>query len=155
MKNVRKSVLVWHTPQEMYDLVIDAPSYPKFLTGCTSAVILESTRETMVAQLGIGIGGIEQKFTTRNEQVPGESVVINLVNGPFSYLKGKWTFTALPPTLPQTDVPHACRIYFEMDYEFSNRALGFIVGPVFDRLVNSFVDSFIKRADAVYGNGRQ
>ncbi len=38
-----------------------------------------------------------------------------------------------------------------MHYEFSNRLLEQIIGPVFNMIANSFVDSFCKRAEAVYG----
>ena len=38
-----------------------------------------------------------------------------------------------------------------MRYAFSNKALEALVSPVFDRVANTFVDSFVKRAEQVYG----
>ena len=38
MKHVKKSVLLWYSAQEMYDLVTDVPHYPKFLPWCERAV---------------------------------------------------------------------------------------------------------------------
>ena len=38
-----------------------------------------------------------------------------------------------------------------MRYAFSSAALETVVSPVFDRVANTFVDSFVKRAEDVYG----
>jgi ribosome-associated toxin RatA of RatAB toxin-antitoxin module len=38
-----------------------------------------------------------------------------------------------------------------MRYAFSGRALEAVISPVFDRVANTFVDSFVKRAEQVYG----
>jgi ribosome-associated toxin RatA of RatAB toxin-antitoxin module len=38
-----------------------------------------------------------------------------------------------------------------MHYAFSSRALEALVSPVFDGIANTFVDSFVKRAEQVYG----
>ena len=38
-----------------------------------------------------------------------------------------------------------------MRYAFANGALEAAISPVFDRIANTFVDSFVKRAEQVYG----
>jgi ribosome-associated toxin RatA of RatAB toxin-antitoxin module len=38
-----------------------------------------------------------------------------------------------------------------MHYAFSSGALEALVSPVFDSIANTFVDSFVKRAEQVYG----
>ena len=45
----------------------------------------------------------------------------------------------------------ACRIEFDLRYAFSNVALEAVVSPVFDRIANTFVDSFVQRAEQVHG----
>ncbi|NDB01148.1 MAG: ubiquinone-binding protein, partial [Betaproteobacteria bacterium] len=40
MKTVAKSVLLWYSPLEMYALVTDVESYPKFLPWCDRARVL-------------------------------------------------------------------------------------------------------------------
>ncbi|HEV7855577.1 MAG TPA: ubiquinone-binding protein, partial [Herminiimonas sp.] len=44
-----------------------------------------------------------------------------------------------------------CRIDFDLQYEFSNKLIESVIGPVFNMIATSFVDSFSKRAEAVYG----
>lgn len=148
MKSVHKSVLIWHSAQEMYDLVTGVDRYPEFLPWCDHSRVLAQTETEMTAEVGISIGGVKQSFVTRNEQQPGRQVRLNLVKGPFSSLHGLWQFT--PIGAPGQN---ACRVDLTLDYDFSNRLLAAVVGPVFDRIANNLVDAFVKRADALHGAG--
>ena len=163
MKHVKKSVLLWYSAREMYELVVDVEDYPKFLPWCESATVLDrrpadpatGTPAGMTARLGLSYAGVRQSFTTRNEEVRGESVKLKLVDGPFSQLDGTWRFTPLrQPDAAQPvnpDEPVACRVEFELSYAFSNRVFEAVLSPVFDQVANTFVDSFVKRAAQVHG----
>jgi ribosome-associated toxin RatA of RatAB toxin-antitoxin module len=145
MKHVNKSVLLWYSPHEMYELVTDVPEYSKFLPWCERAEVLERTDEGMTARMHLAYGSVRYAFTTRNRHEPDRSVIVSLVDGPFSELEGTWRFIGLG----QGD--RACKIEFSMRYAFSSGALEAVVSPVFDRIANTFVDSFVKRAEQVYG----
>jgi ribosome-associated toxin RatA of RatAB toxin-antitoxin module len=163
MKHVKKSVLLWYSAREMYELVVDVESYPKFLPWCESSTILEQheadpatgTPAGMTARLGLSYAGVRQSFTTRNEQVQGDYVKLKLVDGPFSQLDGMWQFKPLktpdPNQPPNPDEPVACKVEFDLSYAFSNRVFEAVLSPVFDQVANTFVDSFVKRAAQVYG----
>ena len=151
MRKIEKSVAIWYSAQEMYELVIDAESYPQFLPWCNSAEIVERNSDGLLAILGLSIAGIQQKFTTRTRHVPGESVDIQLVEGPFSELHCIWHFTPLVSPTEGVPPPRACKIHFTANYEFSSKMLSLAVGLVFDRMMDTFVDAFIKRAEVVYG----
>ena len=145
MKTVQKSVLIWYTAQEMFALVTDVEHYPEFLPWCDQTKVLERDENGMLAEIGIALAGIHQKFTTRNEHVSGRKVDLKLVSGPFSNLEGHWTFT------PVGDAgERACKVDLELQYGFQNMALAALVGPVFDRIAGSLVDAFVKRAEQVY-----
>lgn len=146
MKHVQKSVLLWYSPREMYDLVTRVEDYPAFLPWCDRAEVLERHDGGMTARLHLAYAGVHHAFTTRNDHVPGERVLVKLVDGPFSMLDGTWVFKSLG-----NGEASACRIEFDLRYAFSGRALELVVSPVFDRIANTFVDSFVKRAEAVYG----
>ena len=104
----------------------------------------------MTARLHLAYRGVRQTFTTRNQHEPGRSVLVALVDGPFSRLDGHWHFVPVgAPGLGRC--ARACRIEFELRYAFSSRALEAVVSPVFDRIANTFVDAFVKRAEQVYG----
>jgi ribosome-associated toxin RatA of RatAB toxin-antitoxin module len=149
MKHVKKSVLLWYSAHEMYALVTDVPSYPQFLPWCERAEVLEAGANNMTARLSLAYGGVRHAFTTRNAHVPDTSVIVTLVDGPFSVLDGTWLFR--PLGTPAGDDSQACRIEFDLRYAFSSNALEAVVSPVFDRIANTFVDSFVKRAEQVYG----
>lgn len=146
MKTVKKSVLIWYSPQEMYVLVTEVDQYPKFLPWCDHARVVSSDAAGMTAEVGISFSGIRQTFTTRNEHTQGRQVAMTLVNGPFSKLDGEWNF------LPLGDgSQRACKVELSLSYGFENATLGKLVGPVFDKIAASLVDAFVKRAAQVYG----
>jgi ribosome-associated toxin RatA of RatAB toxin-antitoxin module len=145
MKHVKKSVLLWYSPHEMYELVTAVKDYPKFLPWCDRAEVLETHPGGMTARLHLHYAGVRHAFTTRNDHVKDESVVVSLVDGPFSKLDGNWRFIRLGAG------DKACKIEFDLGYAFSSVALEALVSPVFDKIANTFVDSFVKRAEQVYG----
>jgi ribosome-associated toxin RatA of RatAB toxin-antitoxin module len=152
MKTVRKSVLIWYSAQEMFDLVTDVERYPQFLPSCGHARVVSRDAQGMVAEIGIALMGVRQTFTTRNEHIPASPTGVleehlHLVNGPFSTLEGRWQFT------PVGDGQRACRIELTLDYGFSSGLLSRLIGPVFDKIAASLVDACVRRADQVYGGG--
>jgi ribosome-associated toxin RatA of RatAB toxin-antitoxin module len=149
MKHVKKSVLLWYSPREMYALVTAVEDYPAFLPWCERAEVPQRHDDGVTARLYLSYLGVRQTFTTRNSHTPDSRVVLQLVDGPFSELDGTWQFVPLPAADGAT--AKACRIEFELRYNFDNRALEALVSPVFERIANTFVDSFVKRAEQVYG----
>jgi ribosome-associated toxin RatA of RatAB toxin-antitoxin module len=151
MKTVHKSVLIWYSTAQMFDLVTDVVHYPQFLPWCDHARVLALTDTGMSAEVGIAIGGVKQSFTTQNEHhidevTQARHVILTLVNGPFSNLDGRWDF------IPVGDASQgACRTELRLNYGFDNPMLAKLVGPVFDKIAASFVDAFVKRAEQVYG----
>jgi ribosome-associated toxin RatA of RatAB toxin-antitoxin module len=144
MKHVNKSVLLWYSPEQMYALVTAVADYPQFLPWCSQARVVAQHEDGMTAELHIAFAGLRQAFTTRNVNVPNQSVHMTLVDGPFSHLTGQWRF------LPLSD-PKACKVEFSLDYAFSSAALSMLISPVFERITSTFVDAFVKRAEQVYG----
>ena len=149
MKHVKKSVLLWYSPHEMYTLVTGVQDYPAFLPWCERAEVLETRDDGVTARLHLSYLGVRQAFTTRNTHVPDASVVLTLVDGPFSLLDGTWRFVPVPTSDGVN--AKACKVEFELRYSFANGALDALISPVFDRIANTFVDSFVKRAEQVHG----
>ena len=149
MKQVTKSVLLWYSPQEMYDLVTAVEDYPKFLPWCARGEVLERHADGITARLHLAYAGLRHAFTTRNVQEPGRAVHIALVDGPFSMLDGQWRFVPLKGA--SEAAAQACKIEFQLRYAFSRGPLEALISPVFDRIANTFVESFVRRAEQVYG----
>jgi ribosome-associated toxin RatA of RatAB toxin-antitoxin module len=151
MKHVKKSVLLWYSAHEMYTLVTAVPDYPRFLPWCERAEVIESHEGGMTARLHLAYHGVRHAFTTRNEHVPDRSVRVSLIDGPFSKLDGTWDFVPLATPAGDPSGEQACRIELDLRYAFSGIALEAVVSPVFDRIANTLVDAFVKRAEQVYG----
>jgi len=149
MKHVKKSVLLWYSPREMYELVTGVERYPEFLPWCERAEVLAREEGSVTGRLSLSFMGVRQTFTTRNSHEPDARVHMQLVDGPFSQLDGVWVFS--PLSKPGGQRGEACKVEFELRYAFSSLALEAVVSPVFDRIANTFVDSFVQRAEEVYG----
>jgi len=142
--DVARSVIVGHTPAQMFALVDAVEDYPRFLPWCAAARVLHRDEATTRATLEINYHGIRQSFTTENAKRAPEEMLIKLVEGPFRRLEGAWRFTALGD--------RACKVEFRLSYEFSGRLLEKLIGPVFNYIAGSMVEAFVKRADAVHGS---
>jgi ribosome-associated toxin RatA of RatAB toxin-antitoxin module len=144
MKKVARSAIVEHSTEQMYGLVEDIEAYPGFLPWCLAARVHERGPASTRATLTVGMPGLRQSFTTRNQNFPGQAIEMHLVEGPFKSFGATWRFHPLSPG--------ACRIDFSLRYEFSSRALARLLEPLFDRIANSMVDAFTRRADERYGS---
>ena len=143
MPLVEKTALVAHTPAEMFELVDRVEDYPRFLPWCGGTELLERTAEKTVATIRINYHGLKLHFSTENAKQPVTVMSLKLRDGPFKRMEGGWRFTALGE--------HACKIEFRLDYEFSSKLLQKTLGPVFGKITDAFVDSFVKRARQTYG----
>jgi len=138
---IERSVLVTHPAMEMYRLVHDVASYPRFLKWCTDAVVHEQDHESQLASLGVKVAGVEQRFTTRNRLVPGEYLSLSLVEGPFRSLSGEWRFKALGE--------HGSKVTLQLNFDFARGLVSSAFRRGFAHIADHMVQEFSKRADDV------
>lgn len=143
MPQVAKTVLIEHSAQRMFDLVEDVESYPAFLPWCSATSISHRDAQKTVATLYINFHAVKVHFTTENAKERPNWMTLKLVDGPFRSLEGCWRFR------PLTEA--ACKVEFQLSYEFANKLFEKIVGPVFNHIANTLVEAFVKRAEQVYG----
>lgn len=142
MAQVEKSVLVMHSCESMFQLVDAVEGYASFLPWCGGSEIIERSDSVTEATIHIRYHGIQQHFTTRNTKQYPSRMDITLVDGPFQHLTGHWHFIPLRED--------ACKIEFKLEYVFANSLIERIISPVFSHIANTFVDSFVKQADALH-----
>lgn len=143
MAHISRSALVPYSPEQMYLLVDAIPLYPQFLPWCRNAVEHERNADEVKASVEIAKGAVNKRFTTLNRLQRNKTIEMRLVDGPFKRLHGFWRFDELKPG--------ACKVSLDLDFEFSNKILSLTVGPVFNQVANTLVDSFVERARKVYG----
>jgi ribosome-associated toxin RatA of RatAB toxin-antitoxin module len=143
MAVVEKSVLVHHTPDQMFRLVDAVEQYPQFLPWCGGTEVISRDENITRAKIHIDYHHIKQDFTTENVKDVPHAMKITLVEGPFKNLDGVWRFIPLGE--------QACKVEFTLHYEFSSRLLDALFSRVFHYIADTFVDAFVKRAEVVYG----
>lgn len=143
MTTVARSALVSYPAEDMFRLVDDVNSYERFLPWVKRSRELHRDADTVRAELLFSKGGFEKSFTTQNRIQYGKMIDIRLVEGPFRHLDGYWRFQPLSDD--------ACKVSLDLEFEFSNRLLAMAFGRVFTQVAGTLVDSFVKRADELYG----
>ena len=136
-----------YTPDQMYDLVADVASYPKFLPWTAAARIRSREGgpegEVMLADLIISFKVFRESFGSRVTLHPSEKrIETEYLDGPFRHLESEWRFEPIPT---------GCRVHFWVDFEFRNALIGRVAGAVFNEAMQRVVAAFEKRARALYG----
>ncbi len=126
----------------MFELVDAVEHYPEFLPWCSHSQCDFRDANVTRATLHINYRGIQQSFSTENVKTPPTIMQIRLIEGPFKTLDGSWRFTDL--------ADKGCKVELSLHYEFANRLLEKLIGPVFGFIANSMVDAFVKRANRIY-----
>lgn len=143
MKRIARSAIVAYSAEQLYALVEDIEAYPQFLPWCLATRVHEREPSRTRATLTVGMSGVRQSFTTQNENRPPHAIDLRLEEGPFRHFAAAWRFHRLSA--------HACRIEFSLEYDFASRPLARLLEPLFDRIADTMVDAFTRRAGQVHG----
>jgi coenzyme Q-binding protein COQ10 len=137
-----------HSAAEMFELVADVESYPRFVPLCERLVVRGRTKangkDILVADMTVSLKLVREAFTSRvTLDRAGLKITATYLDGPFRHLDNRWSFHPVSE--------HESVVHFSIDYEFRSRMLGAVMGAVFDRAVRKFADAFEARADEIYG----
>ncbi|TBU96720.1 type II toxin-antitoxin system RatA family toxin [Phytopseudomonas dryadis] len=141
--HIQRSALLPYPAQALYELVNDVARYPEFLPWCASSEVFEASDTHMRASLEVAKGGLSQRFVTRNVLVPGQSIELNLEDGPFEHLHGQWLFKPLGDK--------ACKISLDLTFDYAGPLMRATLGPLFNQAANTLVDAFCQRAKQLHG----
>lgn len=131
---------------QLYALVADVESYPKFLPWCVAARIRQRHHEPQgdveLSDLVIGFKMLREKFTSK-VTLGQDRIDVEYIEGPFKYLTNHWIFEQ------QDD--GSCVIDFYVDFEFRSKMLQSIMGALFNEAVKVMVGAFERRAKQIHG----
>lgn len=137
-----------YTADQMYALVADVASYPKFLPWNSAARIrsrqpVANGGEVMEADLVISFKVFRERFGSRVTLWPdAKKIDTEYLDGPFRHMKSSWAFR---------EAEGGCEVEFFVDFEFRNAILQGIIGVVFNEAMLRVVRAFEKRAAELYG----
>jgi coenzyme Q-binding protein COQ10 len=139
---------VRHGADKMFDLVADVEHYPEFVPLCQSLKVRQRMqqggKDVIVADMTVAYKLLHETFTSRvTLDRPNLQILVEYLEGPFRRLNNTWKFRAVDN--------QACDVEFFIAYEFRSRALGLLMGAMFDAAFRRFAAAFERRADQVYG----
>jgi len=140
MPTIQRSALVEHSAARMFGLVNDIAAYPRRFDWCEAAQVIEQDDKRVVARLDLGLGSLRTWFTTENKLSPPHHIDMQLRDGPFRKLSGRWQFHALDES--------ACKVTLTLDFEPQSRLLAPALTLGFQGLADRMVDDFVRIADA-------
>jgi ribosome-associated toxin RatA of RatAB toxin-antitoxin module len=143
MRTIQRSARVKYSAGQMFELVDDIESYPKFLPWCQRASVQLRSGEVVEATLDIGLGGVNKQFSTRNRLTQSDRIDIELLKGPFKSLEGTWTF--------EGHEDGGSEVKLVLEFEVAHSPLNMVFALLFEEVARSQVLAFVGRAEALYG----
>ena len=141
--------LSW-TAQQMYELVADVESYPKFLPWTAAARVRKITprddgARVMEADLVISFKVFRERFGSRvTLWDEARKIETEYLDGPFEYMKSNWRFE---------ESETGCIVHFDVDFALRSRLLQSAAELFFHEAMKRVVRAFETRAKELYGQG--
>ncbi len=137
-----------YSATQMYALVADVSSYPKFLPWTAAARIRSRDggpeAEVLEADLVISFKVFRERFGSRVTLYPAaQKIETEYLDGPFRHMRSSWAF--------RDRADGGSEVEFFVDFEFRNAILQGIIGLVFNDAMQRVVRAFERRAKELYG----
>jgi coenzyme Q-binding protein COQ10 len=140
-----------YAPRQLFDLVGDVERYPEFVPWVTRLRAWNRRAEgegvvRLDAEADVGFSIVRERFATQVRlDEPALAIDVELISGPFRYLRNRWRFR---------EHAKGCELTFEIDFEFKSRLLQTLLAVNFHHAVARLVGCFEDRAAKLYGAGR-
>ena len=131
---IKKEAIVLKDIDTVFNIVNRVDLYKNFIPYCIESKILSENPTQMQAKLDFDIKGIKTSFSTENQIKKNEFIKMKLIEGPFKYLDGEWSFK---------QVENKTIIYLNLNYEAKNKIIEFTVGKSLEKITNILVKSFV------------
>ncbi len=136
MKNIHKEEDINIDIDTIFNLINDIKSYPNYLPWCTKSEV--KSAEIIIGKIFISKSFINWNFSTKNTIKKNKSISLELVDGPFESLTGKWLFSPINQ--------FNTRVSLDIDYKFKSSIIELSIEPIFSSIMNSILKSFVQEA---------
>lgn len=143
MPNFYQVKILPYKPQELFCLVLDIQSYPKFLPWCKAARIISKTDNQIIAELVIQLKGFSDSYQSRVTYTnhPIYSIEVEAISGPFQYLKNSWKFSPIDT---------GTEVEFFIDFQMKNSLINRLAEMFFSKATQKIVNAFEERAQILF-----
>ena len=144
MPKIHETKRLPYTAEQMFDLVADVESYPKFLPWVVATRVRRDSDTEMTADMLVGFKALREKFTSKVVKQRPRTINVNYIDGPLRDLDNNWTFHDCGDD--------CCEIEFSVDFAFKNIMFETLAGQYIDRAFRKMVGAFEARAADLYGS---
>ncbi|TFK43568.1 dehydrase and lipid transport-domain-containing protein [Crucibulum laeve] len=166
-----------YRPQELYDIVADVASYPRFVPFCTGSRVIKSTSQNaghvgetvMDAELTVGFLAFKESYVSQVTCTPCKSVqaVASSSTPLFKTLSTTWRFQSvsaqsshpsaklLPHVDDQNITGGPTLVTLDLAYAFANPIHASVSSAFFGQVSKLMVQAFENRCIEIYGPGQQ
>ncbi len=149
MLHFKHQQIVPYSPKQMFDLVMDIPSYPEFLPWCSNAKIIEQTQDQMLADLTVNFVVLAQTYRSKINTFCLENqeykIVISSDRNIFDLLDCCWLISA---DADKTNMQ------FSMDVQFKSGMLQNLANVFIQNISKEIIDLYQQRAQKIYQHKR-
>ena len=138
MKSIHKEEDINIDIETIFNLINDIESYPNYLPWCTKSEAKKESVDTIIGKIFISKSFINWNFSTKNTIKKNELISLELVDGPFENLTGKWTFSSINK--------FNTKVSLDIDYKFKSSIIELSIEPIFSSIMNSILKSFVQEA---------
>ena len=142
MPSFENTKILPFSDKQLYEIIINVESYPTFLPWCKDSEIINKIDDNNFdAILTIGYKALDEDYTSRVKGIYLKQIQSKAIAGPFKQLNSIWSFK---------NSGKACKVTFELNYEFKSFFLAKIMGSVFNKASEKMFSAFEKRANDLY-----
>ena len=138
MKKIFKEEDINIDIETIFNLINDIESYPHYLPWCTKTEVTEKSTNIIIGRIFISKSLINWNFSTKNTIKTNDSISLELIDGPFESLTGKWLFSPIDD--------FNTRVSLSINYKFKSSIIELSIEPIFSSIMNSILKSFVQEA---------
>lgn len=132
-----------YSRKQLFDLIVDIESYPKFLPWCVGSRITKTEGEDLIwADLMIGYKMFREKFSSKVILEHPHSITVEYQSGPMSHLRNYWRLQEMPGGHTEID--------FFVDFEFKSKIFQSLSVIFLNEIIKRMVAAFEERAEELY-----
>lgn len=150
MTAVRITKLIAHAWLDLFKLVLDVESYPKFVPHCQEVRLISRKAESpartvIISRMTVGFSVLRVSYANRTVgDTLARRINVEALDGPLRYLNVLWEFEA--------EDDHSCAVTFSVDYQFSSGMLESLASRVFSGMFAEILEAFERRAEEAARN---
>ncbi len=138
MKRIYKEEDINIDISTIFNLINNVENYPNYLPWCTKTEVDRISNELLTGKIFISKSFVEWNFSTKNLIEINKSIKLELIDGPFDTLDGKWLFSSIDE--------YNTRVSLEINYKFKSTIIELSIEPIFSSIMNSILKSFVHEA---------